>query len=136
MIETQNVNTGISDIEEIKTFHPTELEFSMGPCAYVEHIIDNEEAQSYGCVKIVPPSSFKPPCAFDTEADTKLLTRFQVIQQLGRARSFSDNHPGRTYRELAEMSREKEAFTVVDAAMGEKVAHEELEEEYWNMVDL
>ena len=136
MVETQNVNTGISSIEEIKTFYPTELEFSMGPCAYVEHIVENAEARSYGCVKVVPPSSFKPPCAFDTEADTRLLTRFQVIQQLGRARSFTDNQPGRTYRELEQMSREKEAFAVHDAAMSEKAAYEELEEEYWNMVDL
>ena len=34
------------------------------------------------------------------------------------------------------MSFEKEAFTVLDGTKSDKEAHEELEEEYWNMVDL
>ena len=75
LVETQNANASIGDIEQMKTFYPTEEEFSMGPCAYAEHIIGTQNARSYGCVKIVPPSSFKPDCAFDKEAGTKLLTR-------------------------------------------------------------
>ena len=60
----------------MKTFYPTEEEFGQSPCEYIEKLIDSQKAFDYGCVKIVPPSSFKPECAFDRESDRKLLTRY------------------------------------------------------------
>ena len=55
---------------------------------------------------------------------------------MGRARSFYDNKEGRTFKEIREMSYEKEVFTVQENGMTDKEINEELEREYWNMVDL
>lgn len=64
IIETENVNANITEIEEMKAYHPTEEEFS-DPLIYIDSLLRNEEARSYGCVKIIPPASYKPTCAFD-----------------------------------------------------------------------
>ena len=64
MVETANVNASIQDIEEMKTYFPTEAQFS-DPLVYIDNLLRNPEARSYGCVKIVPPASFKPSLAFD-----------------------------------------------------------------------
>ena len=75
MLETENVNTGISQIEEMKTFYPSEEEFA-DPLIYIDLLMAEQEAHKYGCIKIVPPASFKPPLAFDRGSDQKLPTRF------------------------------------------------------------
>jgi len=59
----------------MKTFYPTEQEFS-DPLIYIENLLRNHHAQDYGCVKIVPPPSFRPGLAFDMESNQKLPTRF------------------------------------------------------------
>lgn len=60
-------------------FHPTEAEFR-DPILYIESLLaGNAEIRKFGCIKIVPPSSFKPPLAFDVNADQKLPTRYQVL---------------------------------------------------------
>lgn len=78
VIETENVNVAITEIEEMKTFYPTEAEFAK-PLVYIEKLQQSEGANKYGCVKIVPPASFKPSVAFDMESNKKLPTRFQVL---------------------------------------------------------
>lgn len=51
------------------TFSPTELEFS-NPILYIENLMKgDQDISKYGCIKIVPPKSFKPPLAFDMESD-------------------------------------------------------------------
>lgn len=67
LVETENVNANITEIEEMKTYFPTEQEFS-DPLIYIENLLRNHEAFTYGCVKIVPPASFKPTLAFDRES--------------------------------------------------------------------
>ena len=59
LLETENVNTCISAIEEMKTYFPTEAQFS-DPLLYIESLIQSEDIHRYGCIKIVPPASFKP----------------------------------------------------------------------------
>ena len=54
----------LDDIEEVKTFYPTEEQFR-DPMKYIEYLNVEEEAHKYGIVKIVPPASFCPPLAFD-----------------------------------------------------------------------
>ena len=54
LVETQNANASIGDIEQMKTFYPTEEEFSMGPCAYAEHIIGTQNARSYALTNLLP----------------------------------------------------------------------------------
>lgn len=53
----------VSEIKEMMTFYPTEEEFT-NPIEYVERLY-SEGADDYGCIKIVPPESFRPPVAFD-----------------------------------------------------------------------
>ena len=48
----------------MKAYYPTEAEFS-DPLVYIEKIVNNSDAEKYGCIKIVPPASFRPELAFD-----------------------------------------------------------------------
>lgn len=73
--------TPLDEIEEVKTYYPTEEEFKE-PMKYIEHLYYHEHAQKYGIVKIVPPASFAPPLAFDQFSKQKLPTRYQVLQSL------------------------------------------------------
>jgi hypothetical protein len=75
IIETENVNAAITEIEEMKTYHPTEAEF-VDPLVYIDRLVRERGAAEYGCVKIVPPPSYKPVLAFDRNSDKKLPTRF------------------------------------------------------------
>jgi histone demethylase JARID1 len=65
-------------MREMPTFHPTEEEFRY-PILYIEKLIREEDAYSFGCIKIVPPPSFKPPVAFDRQSKQRLPTRYQVL---------------------------------------------------------
>ena len=129
LVETENVNANIDEIEEMKTYFPTEEQFS-DPLVYIDALLRNDEARSYGCVKIVPPASFRPTLAFDRESTQKMPTRFQVLQDLSQGKAFQQNNEGRTFAEFLELSREHEKekpSTDSDYA--------ELEKRYWDMVE-
>ncbi len=51
-------------LQEAPTYHPTSEQFK-DPVQYIQSIRD--EAQKFGIVKIVPPNSWNPPFAIDTE---------------------------------------------------------------------
>jgi histone demethylase JARID1 len=51
-------------LQEAPTYRPTTDEFK-DPVHYIQSI--REEAQQYGIVKIVPPDTWNPPFAIDTE---------------------------------------------------------------------
>ncbi|KAF1935845.1 PLU-1-domain-containing protein [Clathrospora elynae] len=51
-------------LQESRTYRPTAEQFK-DPVQYIQSI--REEAQKYGIVKIVPPESWTPPFAIDTE---------------------------------------------------------------------
>ena len=60
-------------------FRPTEAEFKE-PILYIESLMTGPaNIRQYGCIKIVPPASFKPPLAFDVNSEKKLPTRYQVL---------------------------------------------------------
>lgn len=81
MVETKNSVNNLSEIEEMPVFHPTEEEWK-DPIIYIEKLYHYYKAEEYGTIKVIPPNSFKPTCAFDTESDRKLPTRYQVLQKL------------------------------------------------------
>lgn len=57
-------STRLFELEEAPTYYPTEEEFK-DPFNYMEKI--RHEAAKYGIAKIVPPESWKPDFAVDTE---------------------------------------------------------------------
>ncbi len=52
-------------LQEAPTYRPTSEQFK-DPVQYIQSI--REEAQKFGVVKIIPPDSWNPPFAIDTEA--------------------------------------------------------------------
>jgi len=83
------------------TFYPTEQEFR-DPVVYIDSL--KGEASAFGCLKIIPPDSFKPPLAFDTESDIKLPSRYQVLQQLSQGVPFNQNTEGNTFAEFRDIA--------------------------------
>lgn len=77
MVEQENITSRIAEVvPQMPEFHPTEEEF-LDPIKYIEKLVTGpEQIGQFGCVKIVPPESFKPPLAFDMASDAKLPTRF------------------------------------------------------------
>jgi hypothetical protein len=55
--------TTLDNIEEMKTYHPTQEEFK-SPLEYIEKLF-KEGAHKFGCIKIIPPKDFKPVLAFE-----------------------------------------------------------------------
>ena len=43
----------------MKVYYPTEEEFR-SPVDYIDSLFMKQDAANFGCVKIVPPASFKP----------------------------------------------------------------------------
>lgn len=58
-------------LKEAPTYRPTTEEFK-DPLVYIQKIRD--EAQQFGIVKIVPPDTWKPDFAIDTEVSCPLLS--------------------------------------------------------------
>jgi len=75
LVETKNFNENLENIEEMPIFRPTEEEFR-NPIDYIEKLYREKDIVQYGTVKVIPPSSFKPKCVFDTNSDQKLPTRY------------------------------------------------------------
>lgn len=48
-----------SSVKEMKVFRPNEVEFK-DPMKYFEDLYQ-DGAWKYGCIKIIPPESYKPP---------------------------------------------------------------------------
>ena len=74
-METKNTNEDLELIDPMPVFRPTEAEFK-NPIEYVEKLYHNHKAIKYGCVKVIPPKSFKPPLAFDIKSELKMPTRY------------------------------------------------------------
>lgn len=62
----------------MKTYYPTEKEFE-NPILYIDSLMASPTAQGIGCIKIVPPKSFRPGLAYDLESKKPLPTRYQVL---------------------------------------------------------
>ena len=94
-------------------------------------MLKEHSASDYGCIKIVPPSSFKPGLAFDTGSDKKLPTRFQVLQDLSQGKAFKQNEEGRTFREFVDLAAQVEHGDVPTTTED----FNRLEKRYWDMVE-
>lgn len=79
MKETKDI--GFKDVLEMVEFRPTAEEFA-NPMTYIEKLY-NEGAWQYGCIKIIPPSSYRPPFKYDMDSSLKIPMRKQTLQDLG-----------------------------------------------------
>lgn len=70
-VELKSLASEVSDfVEPMPVFYPTSEEFR-NPIDYIEKLMqkDGADIAQYGCIKIVPPTEFKPPLAFDIGSD-------------------------------------------------------------------
>nr|XP_043622742.1 probable lysine-specific demethylase JMJ14 [Erigeron canadensis] len=70
------------DVEEAPVFYPTEKEFE-DTLGYISKI--RPQAKAYGICRIVPPTSWKPPCPLMEESfwhEAKFSTRIQQVDLL------------------------------------------------------
>ena len=81
MVETSNLNANLSEIPEMPVFRPTEEEFKH-PLSYIDKLFHEQDVHKFGCIKVVPPKSFKPTNYFDMKSNRKLPSRIQIMQKL------------------------------------------------------
>ena len=115
-------------------FKPSEEEFA-NPIDYFEKLYHQHEAAKYGCVKVIPPPSFKPPLAFDMESETKLPTRYQILQKLSQGVPFNQNTDGHSFKEFEALSREREKGDSEINWDDDEEIYEKIETDYWNKVE-
>jgi len=68
----------LNEIDEMPIYRPTEEEF-LNPMNYIEKLYNQKKCHQYGCIKIIPPASFKHQLSFDITSDRKLPARYQVL---------------------------------------------------------
>jgi histone demethylase JARID1 len=78
----------LDQIEEMPVFRPTDEEFK-NPIDYFEKLLTKEDVHRFGCFKVIPPASFKPPMVFDTESNKKLPSRVQDLHKLSMGEPFT-----------------------------------------------
>ena len=115
-------------------FRPTEEEFK-SPIDYIEKLYHEMKVYQYGCIKVIPPDSFKPPLAFDMESELRMPTRYQVLQKLSQGVPFDQNLGGHRFKDFKEISirREKED-EAIDWTDDQEIFNH-IEPKYWNYVE-
>ena len=88
-------------------FRPTEEEFK-SPIDYIEKLYLDGRIQPFGCVKVIPPESFKPKLAFDLESELRMPTRYQVLQKLSQGVPFDQNLNGHRFKDFREIADKRE----------------------------
>ena len=129
-----NKQRDFSKVQPMKEFHPTEEEF-MEPIKYVEKLYA-EGAWKYGCIKIIPPTSYTPPFSLDTSSQSKMPFRSQVLQNLTQGKPFGFNKEGMTYSEFKSKAESlQEAYLADMKNLSEHEKFMEFQRDYWSIVD-
>ncbi|KAL6503710.1 hypothetical protein OROGR_025633 [Orobanche gracilis] len=92
-------------LEDAPVFYPSNEEFE-DSLKYISSI--RSEAEKYGICRIVPPSSWKPPCPLkerDIWQTSKFKSRIQRIDKLQNRDSMRINHDKRTKKRRCHKSR-------------------------------
>jgi hypothetical protein len=118
----------------MKVFRPNEVEFA-DPVRYIESLY-KQGVWKYGCIKIIPPSSFEPPFSFNTTSDRKLPTRFQTLQDLSQGKAFIQNEEGMTFKDFKKMADGyQDKHFAKYHGLSQKERTIEIEKEYWTAVE-
>ena len=115
-------------------FRPTEEEFK-NPIDYIENLYHEQKVNQYGCIKVIPPASFKPPLAFDMESELRMPTRYQVLQKLSQGVPFDQNLGGHRFKDFRDISiRREQEDQHVDWSNDQEIFNY-IEPKYWNHVE-
>ncbi|RLN91305.1 hypothetical protein BBJ28_00018403 [Nothophytophthora sp. Chile5] len=131
MVETKLVRA--SALPRGAVFYPTRAQFA-DPIKYISSI--EKEAARTGICKIVPPSGWKPPFAIDLEDESVHFgTRKQKIHELQEGHAYDDgrSHTFKSYRDNADAFR-RQWFDARNLDPN-KMSSEEIEQEYWRIVE-
>jgi len=128
------VDRDFSKVQEMACYYPTEEEFRQ-PIIYFEKLF-KEGAWKHGCIKIIPPSSFKPPFSFNSKSHQKMPFRSQTVQNLSKGKEFTYNKEGETYEDFKTKSQalEEKYFRSLQN-LSEKERNMEIQKDYWNLVE-
>jgi hypothetical protein len=134
LVESENINNKLNEIDEMPVFRPTEEEFK-SPMDYIEKLYYTHKVHQYGCLKIVPPASFKPELSFDIHSDRRLPTRYQVLQKLAQGQPFHQNRVGHTFEDFQRIAKEREKEDEHIDWDNDQEIYEHIERKYWDIVD-
>eukprot|EP00344_Euplotes_crassus_P012649 CAMPEP_0196998300 /NCGR_PEP_ID=MMETSP1380-20130617/3721_1 /TAXON_ID=5936 /ORGANISM="Euplotes crassus, Strain CT5" /LENGTH=548 /DNA_ID=CAMNT_0042414825 /DNA_START=26 /DNA_END=1672 /DNA_ORIENTATION=- len=119
----------LHEIEEMKVYMPSEEEFS-DPIQYIEKLYA-EGAHEYGCVKIIPPTTFSPPNPMDKSSSKRMPTKLQTVQELSQAKPFDPNDEGLTFQEFIEKDPGSDKFKhLIDSK-----DYDQVERNFWNFME-
>jgi hypothetical protein len=93
------------------------------------------KAHQYGCVKVIPPESFKPPLAFDRDSEMRMPTRYQVLQKLSQGVPFDQNLQGHRFKDFQEISRRREQEDEHIDWSCDTAVFNHIEPKYWDLVE-
>jgi len=106
------------DLDEAPVYHPTEEEFK-DTLKYIESI--RPTAEPYGICRIVPPSSWKPPCLLkekSTWENSKFSTRVQKVDKLQNRTSSKKSTRGGMMKKRRKLSEPEESSNPNHSRMG------------------
>ncbi|KAM0871709.1 hypothetical protein ACQ4PT_039196 [Festuca glaucescens] len=105
-------------LDEAPVYHPTEEEFK-DTLKYIESI--RPTAEPYGICRIVPPSSWKPPCLLkekSTWENSKFSTRVQKVDKLQNRTSSKKSRRGGMMKKRRKLSEPEENSHLNHSQMG------------------
>ncbi|KAM0905659.1 hypothetical protein ACQ4PT_017254 [Festuca glaucescens] len=105
-------------LDEAPVYHPTEEEFK-DTLKYIESI--RPTAEPYGICRIVPPSSWKPPCLLkekSTWENSKFSTRVQKVDKLQNRTSSKKSRRGGMMKKRRKLSEPEENSNLNHSQMG------------------
>lgn len=125
-VESCQLNVNYSSFVEIPTVFATAEEFK-DPVKFWNKYAHLGE--TYGAVKVVPPSDWRSMCPLDTDR-LKFKVREQELRNLCNGKGFS--HP--SYEWSCELMKEADRQLLVEQFGSENPSVEEVENKYWSIV--
>lgn len=124
----------LDEVEPMKTYYPTDTEFE-NPIKYIEQLY-KDGVWKYGCIKIVPPTSFKPEFVMNYKSTMKMPYKQQNLHGLKHNKDAEYHPEGITYEEFKKKATLFESqYCSRFEGMSEEEKFQALQEDYWNIVE-